>query len=281
MNDRAEPKSDGSGGVLEARFSPKFFGFFAWYTRRLFGKKFSATLIERGSRAVLEHAAQHDGPVLIYANHPGWWDPLVAVLLTNELMNGRPMLAAMDRSELQRFNFMRRLGLFGIDPDDAASLQPMVGYLARSFQTEPRQTFWVTPQGHFKDVRDDLKLRPGAATTAARLSERWPPHEPHGLRVVALAIEYTFWNEREPMCLLRAREIEPPNDARSTTAWQRAMTASLRDGMERLAELAIARDPAPFEPIVGGDATKVNPVYDVWLRLRGKSGGLGERREGR
>ena len=41
----------------------------------------------------------------------------------------------------------------------------------------------------------------------------------------------------------------------------------------RLASAAIARDPDAFELVAGG-AARINPVMDVWLRLRGKQGGI-------
>jgi hypothetical protein len=42
---------------------------------------------------------------------------------------------------------------------------------------------------------------------------------------------------------------------------QRALAAAVR-----------SRDAAAFECIVGGDAARVHPVYDLWLALTGRAG---------
>lgn len=261
--------------ILRDRYSTRFFGFFSRYVRRMFRKGFHGVHMEPGSLTVLEELNRHDGPAIALGNHPGWWDPLVAVLLSRENLPDRPMLAAMDRAELERFGILRRIGVFGIDPDDPESLDAQVRYLGERFATEPRATFWITPQGRFTDVREPVRLRPGAAAVAARL-EREP-------RVVALAMDYCFWNDRKPELCMRVRPVVAENrrGIRPTTAdWMRAMTHAMQENQNALTELVLRRNPEDWTPVFASRRHQnTNPVYDLWLRLRGRSGELRTHRE--
>ena len=262
-----ERRSD-AGRVVPHRRSKRFMDFFGWYTGRLFRKRFAAVRFERESLACLSGLDGHDGPVIMLGNHPSWWDPLVAVLLSATQTPARPMMAVMDADELERFGFFRRLGVMGVDPDDPSSLEPMVSYLEGEFARERRSTLWITPQGHFTDVRAPLRLRPGAARLAARLP---------GVRVGALAMEFCFWDEQLPQLCIRYVEVATP-ERETTTGWLRSMSEAMRSNQEALAALVIARRADPFTVIGGKGVAGHNPVYDLWLRLRGRGGALGARR---
>lgn len=261
-----------AGRIAPDAYSPGFFRFFAWYVGRLLRKSFHAVRIVRGSQShatALEREAG-DQPAIIALSHTSWWDPLLCVYLSNRLTPTRATLAPMDREQLAKFRFMRKLGLFGIDPVDAASLGPMVEYIAERCAAVPRTTFWITPQGRFADAREPISLRPGAAACAARLSAASP------CRAVCLAIEYAFWLDKRPEIFLRFEPCDAPTPA-STAAWHRALTLAMQRNNDALSELVKARDPAPFDLLEGGDAPRINPVYDLLLSLRGDRGGLGER----
>jgi hypothetical protein len=168
----------------------------------------------------------------------------------------------MERAQLEKFAFFKRLGLFGVDPDDPAMLPAMGDYVRERFEREPRPTLYITPQGRFTDPRSPLKVRPGVAAIASGHAS---------CRVVCLAIEYVFWTDQRPEVLLHAREATlETGKSPSTPRWHTAITTTLEVAMGELAALAMARDPAPFSVLIGRDATAVNPIYDLWLRLRGK-----------
>ena len=261
--------------VLEDRYSERFFSVFSWYVRRMFRKSFHGVRLDPESVGVLQSANDHDGPLIALGNHPGWWDPLVAVLLSRVYLPDRPMLAAMDRSELERFGILRRVGVFGINPDDPQSLPAQVDFLRDRFATRPKATFWITPQGGFTDVRSPVRLRPGAASVAARL-EREPA-------VLSLAMDYCFWNDRLPEFCMRVVRLDGPDrgaDAPSTTDWHRVMTAGMQANQDTLTEKVLRRDPEEWTSVLGEKRhQRTNPIYDVWLRLRGQSGKLGDARE--
>lgn len=264
------------GTILPDRYSARVFGLFSGSVRRMFRRSFHGVYLDPGSIEVLGALNQHRGPAIVLGNHPGWWDPLVAVLLTRRYLPDRPMLAAMDRTELERFGILRRLGIFGIDPDDAGSLPAQVEFLARRFAERPNATFWITPQGEFTDVREEIRLRPGAAAVAARI-------DPTPM-VAALAMDYCFWNDRQPEVCLRVMPVE--GKARSgvrlsTTDWMRAMTGAMRENQRMLTERVLRRNPEEWVAVIPPRKhQRTNPIYDLWLRVRGRSGGLRTRREG-
>jgi 1-acyl-sn-glycerol-3-phosphate acyltransferase len=257
---------------LPGAYDPRFVGFFAWYVRRLFRKRFHAFRIAAGSRQALASLAQHQGPAIVVMNHSSWWDPLVALMLGRACCPLRTGCAPMDARELAKFGMLRKLGIFGIDPDDTRSLPAMSRYVLEQFGSQPQPTLWITPQGRFMDVRSPIVLRPGAAAIAARATN---------LRVVSLAVEYAFWVDQKPEVFTRVTAVAQP--ASPTTAhWHAALTTAMQDNASALAALVQARNPAAFEPLSGESASdgSVHPVMDLWLRLRGKRVALSDRTRG-
>lgn len=275
MTGAGGPTGDGPD-FIEAAYSERFVRFFGWWTRdKMLAKKFFAVRLERGSSAHLEALAGHAGPVIAATNHVSWWDPLIMLGIHRLFWEQRTLRAPMDAAQLRRFRLFRKLGTFGLDPDDPASLEAMAAYVGGYFAGEPRPTLWINPQGRFADVREPVEVRPGAARLAASDART---------KVVAVSMEYQFWLDQRPEVLLRVEPVEPrrSEDGTATTAgWLRALRAAMTTNAERLAESAISRDPGRFECLVGGDATRINPVYDLWLRLRGKSGSIDDRRDRR
>ena len=199
-------------------------------------------------------------PLVIYANHPSWWDAALVPVLLRRLFPSRRSFAPIDVVALQRYSFMRRLGLFGIAPDtyEGASLFLRVG---RKVLSQPDTLFYLTPQGRFTDARDrPVELRPGLAHLLARVPR---------VTVMPLAVEYPFWDESAPEALFRFGE--PMILGNSVTAEipeiQALLQARLSQAMDDLAEAAVSRDPARFETLLDGRAG-VGGVYDGWRRLK-------------
>lgn len=237
---------------------------FRWYSRRLVRKNFNAVRLARGGERAFTDMDAHDGPTMLLFNHQTWWDPILTIALVDRFTPKRRVFAPMDLNMVRQFAFMRKLGLFGVDQDDPAAFRAMVQYAAHLAATHEHPSFWISPQGEFADVRAPLRMRPGAAAIASRLDAQGRPP-----RVLCLAIELNFWEDRKPEVLLHARPCPAPE--RSTTSlWQRQMASTLESAMHELADLAIARDPAPFDTVLGRGASGVNPVYDAVLRLTGR-----------
>ena len=262
--------TDDDGLIPEIR-SPRFRRFFAGYARRLISKRFHGVRLLHGSRGVMDSLASARTPAIALFTHASWWDPLAGLMLWNRFLPDRDVFLPMERDQLQRFKFFRRLGTFGINPDDPVSLELMRDHVLHRFVDRPESLLGLTPQGRFTDPRTPIRLRPGAAAIAAAV-----PGTP---TVVTVAIEYVFWQDARPEMLVAIETCEPPS-VDTTAAWHRRMSEAFAATTERLSSAAIARDPDAFELVAGG-AARINPVMDLWLRLRGKQGGIGAtRRDG-
>lgn len=267
------PASAAPTSVVPGAYDARFVRFFAWYVRRLFRKRFHAFRIATHTRPALAGLANHAGPVIVVMNHSSWWDPLVALMLGHELCPARTGCAPMDARELAKFGILKKLGIFGIDPDDARSLPAMARYVQDQFARDSRATLWITPQGRFMDAREPIVLRPGAAAIAARAKD---------VRVISLAIEFAFWVDQKPEVFTRLAVVPAPA-APSTAHWHSAMTQAMQANADALAQLVRARDAAAFEPLSAADAARdgsINPAMDLWLRLRGKKVALTDRTRG-
>jgi len=257
--DRLMATRGGRAGLEPATPSPRFRRFFAWYSRRLFRKKFGAVRLSRESMEAFSAAASHDGPVLFALNHTSWWDPLLGLVLTEGFLADRPAWVPMELEQLRKFAFMKRLGIFGIDPDRADAMDLLVSHAVELIGANPRAVFGITPQGTFADVRAPIRLRPGAAAIVAACP---------GMLVLTVACEYTFWHEQKPDVFVHARIGEPP-EPRTTPAWHRAITRAMRENQRRLADLVMTRDGQQFDVWLGGGRAGAHPVYDALQRARG------------
>lgn len=251
--------------VVPGRFSPGFRKVFAWYTRRLVARRFFAVRLAPGTSAALEQCAASPDLVVLALNHSSWWDPLVGYLLQDDFMSGRTPCSPMDATQLAKFGFFRRLGMFGVRPDDPSSLRGMAEYVSQQRRTVPQPLLMITPQGRFEDHRRPIEVRPGVGLVCSQSP---------GVRVVCGAVEYVFWNEQRPEILLRAVEVPVPSEPRSARAWTEAIEAAMNDNARSLARLAMARDPRAFETLSGGGRAQIHPLYDAFLRLTGRSTGI-------
>lgn len=228
-------------GVMDApHISKPFLQFFRRIVRGYFGRHFRAVRISEAAR----FRDLPVGPLLVYANHSSWWDPMISVLLAGNLMPQRNHYAPMDASALDRYAILKRIGVFGVE------MKTMRG-AARFLRTglailQSGGVLWVTPQGRFADSRErPLVFKPGLAALAAKVRG--------GCTVLPLAIEYPFWDERLPETLLHFGVPVLVKD-QSTTGIEELLKTALLQAMEELQAKAIARDPTAFEVLQQGRA---------------------------
>ncbi|WP_372723710.1 lysophospholipid acyltransferase family protein [Novipirellula sp.] len=199
-------------------------------------------------------------PLIVYANHPSWWDPLTAQFLNRHLFTPRQFFAPIDAAALQQYRVFAKLGFYGVklhcNEGAAAFLKQ-----SRAILHSNDASLWLTPEGRFADVRDhSAVLMPGMAHLCTRMQRGW---------VLPIAIEYVFWEERLPECLFRIGEPvkvdEHPHASKSD--WQTLLTDRMRDNQTVLSERVIARDSEAFENLLAG-AGGAGIVYDSMRRLK-------------
>jgi 1-acyl-sn-glycerol-3-phosphate acyltransferase len=229
-------------------------GFFRRIVRGYFRRHFRAVRVSGLERVVA--AAAGGGPLIVYANHGSWWDPMTQVLLAAELMPDRQHFAPMDAAALERYGIFRHLGVFGVEMKTARGAAQFLRTGLRVL--EGGGVLWVTPQGRFADARErPLEFKPGLAALAARVKG--------GCRVLPLAIEYTFWDERLPETLIRFGDAIDVNGQAATEVEAR-LKAALLMTMEELQGLAMARDAGGFQVLREG-RVGTGGFYELGQRL--------------
>jgi 1-acyl-sn-glycerol-3-phosphate acyltransferase len=227
--------------------------FFRSIVRSYFRRHFRAVSVQQVEQF---ERLKDGGPLIVYANHSSWWDPMVSVLLAEQLLPGRRHYAPMDATALAKYPILRRLGIFPVEmnsPRGAAQfLRTSQAILSEG------GVVWITPQGRFADPRKPLEFKPGLGTLAVRVP---------GLTLLPMAIEYTFWDERLPETLLRfGSPLQIPEQTRAEEAKQ-MLERSLASVMEELKVAAIARDASAFDVLLqGGRGT--GGFYAMGRRLR-------------
>ena len=248
-----------AGGPL-ARRSPFLIAAFRLYLRWYFWRKFHAVRLSRASAFSL-HLGK---PLVIYCNHPSWWDPAVLLLTLPHLFPGRRGFGPMDEEQLGRYRMFRRMGLFGIDGGRGGAVRFLRTALAGL--AEQHTLLCITAEGSFTDPRTrPVTLRPGLAHLARRMPDAV---------FLPLALEYSFWNESRPEALMR---FGTPVDAslapgQSVAEWQAALEAGLEAAMDSLAIESMTRNPLLFKRLFRGTAG-VGGVYDLSRRVRAAAHG--------
>ena len=231
-------------------------GFFRHIVRGYFRRHFHAVRISGTSRFI------HNGsPLILYANHSSWWDPMVSVLLASKLMRGRRHYAPMDADALERYGLLKRIGIF---PVEMKTRRGAVQFMRIGDEVlAAGGVLWITPQGRFVDVRErPLEFKPGLAALATRTAQRLG-----SCTVLPLAIEYPFWNERLPETLLHFGEPVRIFVDDDTDGVQKRLATALEQAMEELKAMALLRDPRPFDVLHGGRAGS-GGFYALGQRIR-------------
>jgi 1-acyl-sn-glycerol-3-phosphate acyltransferase len=205
-------------------------------------------------------------PLLICLNHPSWWDPLMALYLSQRFFNDRRQYAPIAAAGLAKYRFFERLGFFGIEPGTRAGAFRFLEVGGAVLSCE-NGAIWVTPQGHFTDVRQrPVQIQSGVGHLAQRVSR---------FAMLPVALEYAFWNERyaEAFACFGKPVFVDNGRAGSAKEWTACFSAALEATLDALSQRVQLRDQSAFEPLLTGGAG-VGGVYDFWrglkTRVRGK-----------
>ncbi len=247
-------RADSQAARVLARRSPWLFRVFAVYLRWYAGRRFHAMRLSRSGQP----RAVPGRPLIVYSNHPSWWDPAVYIMLCDTLFRGRAGYGPMDQAALGRYGVLEFMGVFGVAQDDprgaARFLRTSLAVLDR-----PSAMLWITAEGHFTDNR----LRPIALRSGlAHLARRVP-----GAVILPMALDYAFWNESRPEVLVRFGEPLDSGRTGTVAEWNLRLETALAETMDTLAIESCTRNPALFRSLLRGGAG-VGGVYDAWRWLR-------------
>jgi len=229
-------------------------------TLRLF-QRVVRSYFKRHFRAVMaqqkELLAQATGPLIVYANHSSWWDPMVSILLAQMLLPGRRHYAPMDADALKKYPILSKLGIF---PVEMSSARGAAQFLRTSQAIlADGGVVWITPQGRFVDPREtELGFKPGLGALAVRVPE---------VKLLPLAIEYTFWNERLPETLLRFGQTVGMAAGTSSEQATMQLESALAKVMQELRTSSLMREASAFDVLLTG-ARGTGGLYALGRRVR-------------
>jgi 1-acyl-sn-glycerol-3-phosphate acyltransferase len=247
-------RSAGAARPALVRPSHRLLFLFRFYLYWYIGRHFHGMRVAHADRF-----PQTDGPLIVYANHASWWDPLSFLIISRYLLPQADHYAPMDAAALKHYGFLRKLGIFPVEGGTTRGAAQFL-HAARAILSTPRSVLWLTPEGQFTDMRTrPAVFRPGMAAMVARLG---------ACTLVPLAFEYTFWDERLPEILLSCGEpIHVTNGREHTTAaWSETLGAALAQTQDELAALVKLRDPARFSTVLHG-RVGISGIYELWKRL--------------
>jgi 1-acyl-sn-glycerol-3-phosphate acyltransferase len=230
---------------------------FAWYSARYLRRRFHAVRLLGGDCPTIDDSY----PLIVFLNHPGWYDPLVGMVLAKRFFDSRRHFAPIDAAALGRYAMLSRLGFFGIARGQTRGARDFL-QIGNLLLDHPSTALWVTPQGHFSDVRErPTRFQPGLGHLVSGAEK---------VALLPLAIEYPFWTESAPEALVafgdvtyvdRALETEPWSPAQ----WTEFLEEKLTRVQDRLAQAAVRRSGDEFETLICGKSG-VGGIYDLWRR---------------
>ena len=243
---------------------------FCWYTKRMVAKQFISFGVQ--NELWETRRIDDDSPIIAYANHASWWDPIAAMLLQDAYFKNRTFYAPIDADALENYRIMAQLGFYGVRMQSFDGASDFLK-VTKSILESKKVTIWITPEGQFTDIRDySLSLMPGLAHLASKIP---------GLKFVPVAFEYGFWNESRPQIFARfGAPIDsderfsnsPSSKALVTkTQWNALLTDRLRQTQNELAQSVIARDPAAFTYLIASRPLRLGwydygRSWSAWLK---------------
>ena len=212
---------------------------FCRFTTRMVRKNFTCFAVQ--TYQDIRSLVPSNHALVVYANHVGWWDPIVAMLLRKKYFPDRVLYAPMDAKALEAYGIFRQLGFYGLKLDTFAGASDFLK-TSREILSNPRSSVWITPEGVFADCRDlERPLMPGLAHLAASSPNT---------AFVPLAIEYPFWEEPKPMIATRLGEPIFFQTGVSKAECGQRIFESFRTNQKQLAQSVIRRDFSEFDFLI-------------------------------
>ncbi len=200
-----------------------------------------------------------EGPLLCFANHPSWNDPMVLIFLHEYYFSERHCYGPIDAEALEGYGFMKKIGLYGVTHGNAGGARRFLR-TTRDILDRDGTCIWITPQGRFADARErPPRFEPGMG---ALLRGYKKP-----ITLLPVAIEYTYGEEKLPEVYVSFGQPVVAAENASADDWTHACEAGLAEAQDGLAQRVMARDPEGFSTILGG-AVGVGGVYGFWQRLK-------------
>lgn len=201
------------------------------YARRRLARDLDGVRVRGLERA---REASQDAPLILAANHVGWWDSFLVVAVDEGL--GGEGHALMDAATLRSLPFFARLGALPFSPVRARSgLREAAARLSA-----PGHSLWIFPQGAHRPPH----LRPLAFGRGVELLARLAP----GVRVLPVALQYAWADQPGPGAWIDLGTPLPAADV-AARGGARCLEAAVVRGLERI-DAALEDHSADFTELV-------------------------------
>lgn len=113
-------------------------------------------------------------PILVVANHVGWWDGFLVREIHRRLRPEGPFFTVMLEEQLRRYPFLRLLGGIGFVPGSTASLRGLLRTLEQEGRRSPAPLVLFFPQGRlWPSHRRPLGFKGGLRAIRRSLGGSW------------------------------------------------------------------------------------------------------------
>jgi len=263
MDEEAAPEHDQDPPELEAtpEARPLRVSLYGRESERQLSRHFNAVRLAKSQRPDL--ATAHGKALIIYVNHPTWWNPLVCLYLAGQLFPGRRHYGPVDAGT-SGYRAFERMGFFHVDTAGARDARRFLT-LSQEILGRPDAALWIPAEGRIADPRErPVRLRSGVGYLASRVRQAV---------LLPLALECPFWEGQLPEVLVRFGEEIPAGDVgMGASDWTAVLEDRLESALDALAAESLARDPARFDVLLdGGGGEAVVP--GVWRRFKARFAG--------
>ncbi len=200
--------------MLKANKRTWFEKIFAVYNRNLFKRRFHSLHI---SGMEFLHKKDVEIPLIIYANHSGWWDGLVVFEICRRAK--LDFYVMMEEKQLKNLFLFRKLGAFSVVRENARKAIESINYAVELLENS-RTTLLIFPQGEVlpNDARP-LQFYNGLSKIIEKSGK---------ILTVPLAIRYEFLAEFKPQIFVKIGAPELKEDPTKINSKQLTQENSLR-----------------------------------------------------
>jgi hypothetical protein len=108
--------------------------------------------------------------VVLYANHPDFWDPIVCALVCKSLLPTHQVFAPIDSEALKTHWYFRGLGFFSVHQNSVRGLRDFLRVGESILRNVERPCLILTPEGRFTDpAQRPVVFRRGLSTLLHRV----------------------------------------------------------------------------------------------------------------
>ncbi len=122
------------------------------------------------------------GNLVLYSNHPSFWDPLVTAHMLNETLPSHHWFAPIEAGALSSHWYFRGLGFFPVQTDSIAGLKSFLQIGTAALRAQHSSALVLTAEGTFRDpwIRP-LRLKRGLARLLSQGELADIPVRPFGI----------------------------------------------------------------------------------------------------